>query len=461
MRTSRLVLLALVVVAVGAYIFFVERHAPTTDELKEREGKLFAGFDQAKATKVVIDNSHGRFVLVKEKDSWRLTAPLADQGNQGAVSSLLYSLSALKADRTFKPGEVKVAEYGLDKPKLEVTVETEGGKSYALKLGNELPLGNERAARVGSGPVCLVSKFIGSDIDKDLAGWRSDQLAQVYPTDVASLMVTNPSGSVALAHTGSAWTIASPSPDLADRDRAEAVITDISGARIKEFVDTAPDLKAMGLEPRRFGVTIVRRGATSAPISLDFGNERDAKDGKQVACKRGDRVFWVEAKTVAHLSGPWQEWRAKSLVQFDSWAADKLEIAAGSSKAALKRVDGVWKSGATEVDGEAVSRRLEDLSALQVKTFDLPKPSGTPLGSLKLSGEGFSVDATFYPGPAAGEDVATVAGRTGALGVDAAKVKPLLADPASLAKPKPAPTPTRTPAKAAAKPKGSPAAGKE
>ncbi len=456
MRTSRLALLALVVLALGAYIALVERHAPTTDELKEREGKLFGSFDQAKAKKIAITNSHGHFMLAKEKDAWTLTAPLSDQANQGAVSGLLYSFAALKADRTFKPGEVKPSEYGLDAPKLEVAVEDEGGKSYTLKLGNELPLGNERAALTASGPVVLVGKYIATDIDKDLSGWRSDELAQVYSTDVASLTVASPSGQVALAHTGSAWTITSPSPDLAERDRAEAVVTDISGARIKEFVDSAPDLAAMGLKSRRFAVTIIRRAANAAPIALDFGNERDAKDGMQVACKRGDRVFWVEAKTVAHLSGPWQEWRSKRLVALDSWAVDKLEVAAGTAKAVLERSSGVWKSGVAEVDGDAVSRRLEELSALEVASFDRPKPSGPQLGALKLSGEGFSVDAAFYAGAGAGEDVAVVAGRTGGLGVEAAKVKGLLADPAALAKPKPTPTPVTTPTKAP--PKAKPAA---
>ncbi|HVN31901.1 MAG TPA: DUF4340 domain-containing protein [Thermoanaerobaculaceae bacterium] len=445
MRTGRLVLLAIVVLGLGAYIALVERKAPTTDERREQEGKLFPGFDQAKARRVVITNSHGRFELVKEKDVWTLKAPLADQANQGSVSSLLYSLGSLKADRTFKAGEVKLSDYGLDKPPLSVTVEDDAGKAYSLKLGAEMPLGNSRAALTTTDAVCLVNKFVASDLDKDLAGWRSDELAQVYSTDVASLTLASPSGQVALAHTASAWTITSPEPDLADRDRAEGLLTDISGARIKEFLDTAPDLKALGLEPRRFGLTIVRRGANAAPIVLDFGSERDVKDGKQVACKRGERVFWVDAKAASRLAGPWQEWRSKKLVEFDSWGVDKLELEVGSSKAALERKDGIWKAGATEVDGEAVSQRLETLADLQVISFDRPKPSGAPLGRVKLSGEGVSVDAAFYPGGSAGEDVATVGGRTGGLAVDAAKVKGLLSDPAALAKPKPTATPTPKP----------------
>jgi hypothetical protein len=151
-------------------------------------------------------------------------------------------------------------------------------------------------------------------------------------------------------------------------------------------------------------------------------------------------VFWVDAKPASRLAGPWQEWRSKKLVQFDSWTVDKLEIEVGSSKATLERKDGIWKAGATEVDGDAVSRRLETLADLQVQAFDRAKPAGAPLGRVKLSGEGVSAEATFYPGGGPGENVATVAGRTGGLAVDAAKVHDLLADPAALAKPKPTPT---------------------
>ncbi len=444
MRIGRLIALAVVVVGLAAYILLVERHQPTTDERKEQADKLFVGLDQAKAKKIVVTNSHGTFELVKDKDAWALKAPLADAANQGAVSSLLYSMTGLKAERTFKTGEVKLADYGLDTPALAVTVEDDAGKKYALKVGSELPLGNLRGAVTAGDKVFLVNKYIASDLEKDLAGWRSDELTQVYAGDVASVTVRSPAGQIALAHAGTMWTITAPSPDLADRERGDGLIGDISGARIKEFVDKAPDLKALGLDPPRYSVTIVKRDAKSAPIVLDFGIERDAKDGKQVACKRGDRVVWVEAKTVGRLGAPWQEWRSSQLVSFDSWTVDKLEVEAGASKVALERKDGIWKAGTVVVDGDAVSRRLNDLSDLKIKAFDRPKPAGAPLGRVKLSGEGgLSVDATFWPGTP--DAIAVVAGRTGALAVDSAKAAEIVADPAALAKPKPTPTPTAKP----------------
>ncbi|MFI5143345.1 MAG: DUF4340 domain-containing protein [Thermoanaerobaculales bacterium] len=447
MRNWVTILLAVVVLAFGAFIMLYERHQPTTDELKADEGKIFAGFDQAKVQHIVVTNPHGRFELKKQKDVWQLVAPLADDANQGAVTGLLSTLGSLKSDRTFEAKDVKLAEYGLDKPELSVNLDDGAGKSFALKLGGELPLGNDRAAMMRGDKVYLVSKWIANDIGKDLAGWRSDQLAQVYATDVASLTVAQAGKRVSLAHTGSLWTLTEPVADLADRERAEGVISDISGVRIKEFVDTPGKLADYGLEPAASEVTIVRRDANAAPVQLAFGKERDDKAGKQVACKRGERVYWVEAKAVAHVSAPVQEWRAAKLVQFDTWAVDKLEMEAGSSKAVLEHKDGLWKVGGSEVDSDAVGKRLTGLGDVQVLAFDRPKPAGTPLGKVKLTGEGVAVDATFYPGADDKEAIAVVVGRAGALAVDAAKVKAILADPAALAKPKPTPVPT-----AAAKP---------
>jgi hypothetical protein len=447
MRYVRLIALAMVVLGLGAYIFFFERHQPTTDQRKEQEGKLFATLDQAKARHIVVTNAKGRFELAKDKDNWSLVAPLADQANTSAVTSLLSTLSTLKSERTLEAKEVKLADFGLDKPLLSVTVEDDGGKSYALKVGNELPLGNNRAAMTDAGHVYMISKWIANDLDKDLAGWRSDELAQVFAGDVASATVARAGSRVALAHTGSVWTLTEPVADLADRERADGLVGDISAARIKEFVDAPGPFADYGLEPPAVSVTLIRRGEKAAPIQLAFGINRDKDGAKQVACKRGERVLWVDAKAVERAVADPAEWRSKKLVQFDSWSADGLVMTAGAAKASLERKDGIWRAAGAEVDSDAVSRRLGVLSDLAVLAFDKPKPTGAPAGTVKLTIEGPSaIDASFYLEP---EAVAVVSGRSGALAVDAGKVKELLADPASLAKPKPTPAPTPTAAKSA------------
>lgn len=450
MRAVRLVMLAVVVLALASYIYFVERHAPTTDEVKQRADKVFPTLDQSKVQRVIVTNSHGRFELANEKGDWKLKAPLADDANQAAVTSLLGSLTSLKSERTLDAKDIKLADYGLEQPGLHVQAVTEDGIAFQLTLGAEMPLGSSRAALTSADKVLLVNKYIASDLEKDLSGWRSDQLVRIYSNDVAAVNLTYSGVRVALAHTGTTWSLTEPVADLADRERADGLINDLGAARIKEFVDQPQSLGALGLEPRRFDITLLRRGENAPPILLEFGDEREVGGSRLVACKRADRVFWVEASAVSKLTAQPTEWRARKLVQLDTWSADSLELEAGPAKVALERKEGQWHAGPTEVEFSTVSSRLNILANLQVQAFDQPRPAAAALGKLKVAvSGGTTIEATFFPGTTGSQTLAVVPGRPGALAVESAQVNDLLADPAALARPRPTavPSPMPSPAK--------------
>lgn len=445
MRLGRLIALAVVVVALAAYILLVERHAPTTDEKQEQRDKVFPTLKQEQVTAMTVEGPAGRFVLAKEAGEWRLTEPIADAADEGAVSSVLSSLVNLRAERTLPAGEVNLADYGLAPPPLVVTLLDDKGGSFVLKLGAELPLGNTRAALTSGERVLLVSKWVGSDLERDLARWRSSELVRLLSTDVASLTLRGPGGQVSLARAGGTWTLTDPLADLAHRERVEGLVGDLNAARIREFLDSPGDLATLGLASPRWVLTVVRRD-DRPPLHLAFGAEREQEGSRQVACQRGERVFWVDATAVGRLSVDVADWRSPKLVAVQPWAVEALKLTGGGQTAELKREEGVWKAKGVEVDYGEVSRRLTVLSELQVLTFDLPQPAGEALGTVELTtSDGGEVRATFYPGQAPGTHVAVVAGRAGALAVDAARVAELLADPASLGQPKPTPAPSPTP----------------
>ncbi len=446
MRTGRLLLLLVIVAALGAWILLVERHAPTTDELAARKDKVLAGFDQADASRIVVTNSHGRFELKREGKDWKLVAPLEDDADQSAVSSLLSTLANLRTDRKLDATALKLADYGLAEPAMSVTVEGKGGASYTLKLGNELPLGNTRAATTDGTQVLTVSSYVSTDLDRDLAGWRSKELLRAPASEIASLTVVSPSGRVALAHNGGVWTLAEPVADLADGSRVEKLVEALDAGEIKEFVSDPAAAGAMGLASPRVTITVARRGA-AAPVTLEFGASREEQKVKEVACRRGDQLLWVTAPALQDAEAPPAGWRLPTLVRLDPWAARTVTLEASGAKASLVQSDGVWRAGDVEVDGPEVSKRLRGLAGMKVVAFDRPAPSGAPLGSVAVGLEdGRTAEVAFYPGGAVGTDLAVVKGRPGALAVDAAAVKALLADPAALARPKPTPVPSPSPA---------------
>ncbi len=58
MKPRILMILAVVVVLVGAYIFFFERHQMTSEEARQDAEKVLRGFDQETVASMVIDSSH-------------------------------------------------------------------------------------------------------------------------------------------------------------------------------------------------------------------------------------------------------------------------------------------------------------------------------------------------------------------------------------------------------------------
>ena len=216
MRPRRLIALAVVVMALGAYILFVERHAPTTDELKKREDKVFPAMDTSKIRRVVIVHAKDRFELAKENDTWKLVAPIADEANESAVTDLLSSLSGLEAEGKLDAKDVKLADYGLDAPGTSVAVTDDQGIESKLELGAELPLGSTRAARTGPDRVLVVSRSIAASLEKGLSAWRSDELARLSSADAESLTIRDAAGRVALTRSQRGWALTEPISDLAE-----------------------------------------------------------------------------------------------------------------------------------------------------------------------------------------------------------------------------------------------------
>lgn len=438
MRLGRLIALAVVVLGLFAFIWFYERKQPTTEELKEREGKLFPLMETDKVHALRIRNAHGEFEFKKEGNNWQLKRPVQDEANQWAVSGLLSQLASLKAERTLPRAEVKLADYGLEKPERWVEASDVAGRTFKVSFGSELPLGTSAAALTDGAHVFLVSKWILSDLDKDLAGWRSNELLSFFTSDVNAVTVVGPTGRWAAARAGNLWQLTEPVADLAEREEVEGVLSDLSGARIKEFLDEGADLAALGLGTPRFTVTLVRK--EGSPLSLAFGHERDMEGSRQVACKRGERVFWVDASATSHLAKEPSAFRSGKLLQFSTWQVDTLELERGKEKIVVKRKEGVWRSDKGEVDSGPVLSRLNTLSELKVLAFDQPEPEGEPMGRVHLVGqEGLDVTVSLYPSSKQGELLAVVKGRPKALAVDKAKAEEVLSGVAELATPKPEP----------------------
>ncbi len=453
MRGSRLLALALIVAGLGAFIWFWERHQPTTEEVQKQAELVLPGLEKGKVTRIGIVHGKDRFELVRKGHDWYLAKPIEARADDQAVDLLLSALTSLKAERRLDAGEVSLKDWGLDDPEFTVTLSTSAGTSRTLRVGIEEPLGNNRAVTLDGTSVLLCSKWFVSDLDKGLDGWRSHQVVKLFEDEVASLEIDTGKDRIQAVRDGRLWRLLEPVRDLADRDQIRNVISAFNGLRIKAFVDDAkPDLEALGLEKPRYRVKIVR-SAGKAPVTLEFGAKRELEGVRQVACRRdGKDLFWVTDGAETPLGKAPVLWRSKVVYPFDTWDVDRCVIDAGGAKAELDHEGSTWKCSGHEADSSKVFDRLSSLARLEAESFDLVKPRTAEIGSITLTlkpAPGAGKDAkpetvtwTFYePMKQGGRALVTVSGRDTIMSADAAKVRGLVKDPAGLCKPPATPTP--------------------
>ena len=458
MRLARLIILAVVVLALGAYIYFVERHAPTTDEVKERADKVFPPLEQAKVRRiVVIQHPRAASSSQKEKDVWKLVAPLADDANAGAVTSLLGTLDVAEVGahpqgKRRQAGRLRRSTRptltGRASPTTRRVESTLSARRRACRCGT-----TRAALTGGADTVLVVSKYIATDLEKDLAGWRSDQLVAgvARPTWPRSPSPT-PAVRVALAHTRQPLD-AHRAGRRPRRPRARRGLALRPRRReIKEFVDTPGSRCASSdSSPAARGHRRPQGRRMPRRSSSTFGIERDVDGAKQIACRRGERVFWVEAtaRRPRPLRTPPSGARGSSCASTPG-SADTLEIEAGAAKASLERKDG-------DVEGRRRRGRLHDRCQRPPQHPRRPagdglRPAQAGTGTALGHGQG-------RPSPtgAGGGDVLPrhgrrpgrspwSPGRAGALTVDARQGRRAAGRPAALVRPKPRRADRRPPA---------------
>lgn len=177
MRPRNLLILFLVVAALAAFLWFVERDLPGTEEREELAQRVLPGLEAGEVTVVTLESGGERVRLervepaagaevesgagadggedaepgqdaepeessgARERErEWRLTAPerlAGARADRGAVEDLLASLAGLDHERAMD--DVDPAGVGLDEPRARVALETAGGARRELLVGGEVP----------------------------------------------------------------------------------------------------------------------------------------------------------------------------------------------------------------------------------------------------------------------------------------------------------------------------------
>jgi hypothetical protein len=451
MKPRTLLVLLVVVLGLGAFIWFYERKLPSSDEradlakkavpvkkeevqavtLESAAGKVvLERFEENKDEKVAKDGEDdkkedGEGEMEGQPESeWRLAQPMQGRADAFAVDGLLDALTGLEKTRTIE--EVDRAATGLDKPRATVRLKTAAGETV-LRLGAEVPTGGSLIAALdGRGGAYVVSDTILSQIDREPGSWRDRQLFRASRDAVSGVTLRGgPGGPITLVQKNGVFYLERPFADRADKEKTDDLYADLSGLTAEKFVDDRPPAE-LGLQPPRAVVEVAF--AKGAPVRLEIGKAVDSAPATPEAApgapppaapvyaRLGSQLFEARTRLAEAAVRPPAAWRALGLSAFEVYQIEVATVRAAEGSFRLTRAGTDWKRGDETISYLPVSDFLFTLAgakADRLLTADEAAALGLARPALTVDLE--SKDAgketlTLFPAVAAGTP-ARVSGR--------------------------------------------------
>jgi uncharacterized protein DUF4340 len=391
--------LAVLAAALGAYIYFVDRHrAPAPADAPEAKGKVFAGVDAAKVEEVRIDRSSGESAtLRKVNGAWRLVAPIDVAADDSEASNLASNLATADIQSVVDEKPKDLAAFGLAKPRLTLTFKTAGGPTRTLLVGDKNPIGSDLYARLPDAPrVFLVSGYLDGTFDKGVFQLRDKRVLAFDREKVDRIDATAGTAAVTVVRQADVWSVTKPWAARADFGVIESVLSRLAGGQMKAIVwdPSAPpapatppaaakphSLKAFGLDPAERRLTL---GAGSTTAELLLGKASPEGDVYAKDARR-DLVFTIEKALADDLSRQPADFRAKDVFAFRAFTGTRLEIAHGGKTYVFERKKGTEKDAvekwvavqpAKAVDEAKIEDLVGKVSTLRAESFADALPAG-------------------------------------------------------------------------------------
>lgn len=266
MRLRNTLLLAIVFILLGGYIFLFELQ-------KERKEKseILLDFKEEDVEEMILSYPQQEIRLQREPSGkWKITQPVQAAADESAVGGILSALQTSRVQRIVekKPSPEDVKAFGLDNPEVKVLITLQKGKTLpAILVGAKTPLSNSAYVRRGSElGVLLTSASLRSTLEKKLYDLRDKEILSFSPDQVTRLQIRTPKESLVLVKGEKAeWQVETPTKGKSKPGVVAAYLAALGALRAKGFAEDEPkDIKKYGLVP------------PSVEISLD------GKDGKKL-----------------------------------------------------------------------------------------------------------------------------------------------------------------------------------
>ena len=421
-----------------AFIVFVERDLPTTDEREARDKKVLdIASGDVRGLAISVGEQSVRLARQDGADGeWRIVSPIDNRADATAVRALVDRLTGLETSRTIEG--VDRAAAGLDAPRATITIDTDR-EDPVIEIGPAIPASTDMlVARAGGEDAYQVPGDLFDLLARAPGDWRDPALFSHGRDEIARFRLASPHlDDRLLARRGDAWWLESPLVDRAADELVDTLTSQITGLRATRFVDRegdAPyDFASFGLAPVEASVEVHLAGRED-PFVLELGGPASARDGdpadpaaagREIFARAGDQVFVIGDDLVEAMDRAPYDWRSRAWTDWQVFEIQTATFRDAEGSLEIRRAGSEWLRDGEAIDYATASDALYALTEVEGEVIlDRDDPTigslGEPMLEATLTREnGDTETLTIHPAAEDGVAWAAAAGRDALLKIPA------------------------------------------
>ena len=389
--------LVLVAAAIGGAALWTKKDEAEKTEAKEKSEKLF-DFDKAKVKSLKLEKE-GKLTAALEKGDkgWKLVQPIEAEGDDNQIDSLLTSLTGLKQKKDLGD-EKDYKSYGLDAPKLRVTVKLDDGKEQGLETGVDNTFDNTLyVKKLGDPVVRIVDGYQRAQLDKQLLDLRNKKVAHLDDAaEVKKIEVAGVKNPYVLEKDGNTWKVNGEPGDPAAGDRVLSAIRSLQASGIA--AEKSDKLADYGLDkPKATVKLMVASGKDAFARTVVIGQAKGGAVTMKTYAKRDDSpiVFEVAEQILKDLEKEPFELQDKALVKTNREDVKKFVFESPAGKVEVTRTkttppDGGFADDQYAVVGHGPAKKWKmssasySITSLRAAAFEGPAPKDKDLAKYGL-----------------------------------------------------------------------------
>ena len=175
MNWGKTLLLIVVLIALSGYFYFYEVRGAANRKLAEEKRKkeewqktqLFP-YQSQDFKKILLIKDNQPILYQKEDSVWWMKEPMTIKGDEKAVDDIIHSIIGVVETDPVIDNPSDLVQFGLDHPKMVISVQLEGEEERTLLIGNDNPTSITLYAKMeSSSRVFLVGSLIRWEVSKE------------------------------------------------------------------------------------------------------------------------------------------------------------------------------------------------------------------------------------------------------------------------------------------------------